>query len=261
MQNVKLALAAPKSPNLSQIRARDQFRSINRDNQMEPNDFFGGGFTGTNESSLLDDAVSDSRQSRNLSFAETTNTNYQESSEHEEDSEDIFDPMLNLKEPGFITRMRLYLKPKDGSVSMQFLLLIADTVLALIYITAQLSYVLSGSYDDEQDKLVQLLIAFGVTGAVFCYCFADGARFLRSWPDRILYFISCLLQKPILLPVLLPGSFFKSYVANGKFGGETLLRIDNVHMTTFMLAVQEANFLYSFTLAAFSALATFLSSH
>lgn len=28
-----------------------------------------------------------------------------------------------------------------------------------------------------------------------------------------------------------------------------------------MLAVQEANFLYSFTLSAFSALATFLSSH
>ena len=63
------------------------------------------------------------------------------------------------------------------------------------------------------------------------------------------------------MPILLPGSFFKSYVANKQFGGETLLKIDNVHMTTFMLAVQEANFLYSFTLAAFSALATFLSSH
>ena len=40
-----------------------------------------------------------------------------------------------------------------------------------------------------------------------------------------------------------------------------MLQIDNVKLTTFMLAVQEANFLYSFTLAAFSALATFLSSH
>ena len=89
--------------------------------------------------------------------------------------------------------MRMYLKPKDGSISLQFLIIITDTILAVIYICVQLSYVLNGSYDDEQDKLVQLLIAFGVTGAIFCYCFADGARFLRTWPDRILYFISCLL--------------------------------------------------------------------
>ena len=37
--------------------------------------------------------------------------------------------------------------------------------------------------------------------------------------------------------------------------------VNGVHTTTFMLAVQETNFLYSFTLSAFSALATFLSSH
>ena len=37
--------------------------------------------------------------------------------------------------------------------------------------------------------------------------------------------------------------------------------VNNVHTTTFMLAVQETNFLYSFTLSAFSALGTFLSSH
>lgn len=132
--------------------------------------------------------------------------------------------------------MRMYLKPMDGSISLQFLLLVSDTILAQVYITAQLSYVLSGNYDDEQDKLVQLLIAFGVTGAVFCYCFADGARFLQTWPDRLLYFVSCLLQKPILLPVLLPGSFFRSYIATKEFGGQ-VLKIDNVNLTTFMLAV------------------------
>lgn len=38
-------------------------------------------------------------------------------------------------------------------------------------------------------------------------------------------------------------------------------KINNVYQTTFMLAVQETNFLYSFTLSAFSALATFLSSN
>ena len=106
-----------------------------------------------------------------------------------------------------------------------------------------------------------MLIAFGVTGVVLFYCCADAMRFLRNWPDRILYFISCILQKPILLPILLPGSFFRSYVATKQFDGREVIKIDNVHQTTFMLAVQESNFLYSFTLSAFSALATFLSSH
>ena len=69
-------------------------------------------------------------------------------------SEEIFDPMMNIEQPGFVTRMRMYLKPHDGSISLQFLLLVSDTILALIYITAQLNYVLKGTYDDEQDKLV-----------------------------------------------------------------------------------------------------------
>ena len=93
------------------------------------------------------------------------------------------------------------------------------------------------------------------------YVIADAVRFLQTWPDRILYAISCLLQKPILLPILLPGRFFSSYVANKQFDGREIFIVDGVHTTTFMLAVQETNFLYSFTLSAFSALATLLSSH
>ena len=230
MTNV-LRLADPMMKSPVMQRAREQFRSISIDNKMEPNDFFGGGI---NESSLLDDCCEEGaceRSSRNYSFAADTSTNQHHlyrcmSSDNvggyvggDDDSEELFDPIMNSAQPGFVTRMRMYLKPHDGSISLQFLLLVSDTILALIYICAQLSYVLKGSYDDEQDKLVQLLIAFGVTGAVFCYCFADGARFLRTWPDRLLYFLSCLLQKPILLPILLPGSFFQSYVATKQFGG------------------------------------------
>jgi len=121
--------------------------------------------------------------------------------------------------------------------------------------------VIDGNYADDQDKVVQLLIAFGVTGAIMFYCIADASRFLKTWPDRLLYAISCICQKPILLPILLPGSFFKSYVATKEFDGRMLQPVNNVHTTTFMLAVQETNFLYSFTLSAFSALGTFLSSH
>ena len=50
--------------------------------------------------------------------------------------------------------MRLYLKPKDGSLSLMLILLMVDTVLAITYIIAQFAYVLEGKYEDEQDKLV-----------------------------------------------------------------------------------------------------------
>lgn len=49
-------------------------------------------------------------------------------------------------------------------------------------------------------------------------------------------------------------------MANKQFDGREIVEIDHVHTTTFMLAVQESNFLYSFTLSAFSALLTFLSA-
>ena len=169
--------------------------------------------------------------------------------------------MLNITTPNFFTRVKLYLKPKSASVSLMFTLLMADTVLSITYISCQFAYVVDGHYEDDQDKLVQLLIAFGVTGVIMFYCIADASRFLQSWTDRILYFISCLLQKPILLPIILPGHFFRSYIATKEFDGREIATVDGVHTTTFMLAVQEANFLYSFTLSAFSALATFLSSH
>ena len=109
--------------------------------------------------------------------------------------------------------MRLYLKPDDGSITLYFLVMVTDMVLAFTYISSQLTYVCYGEYEDDQDKLVQLLIAFGVTGAMMAYCIGDAIRFLRNWPDRILYLISCFMQKPILLPILLHGRFFRSYIA------------------------------------------------
>ena len=60
---------------------------------------------------------------------------------------------------------------------------------------------------------------------------------------------------------MLPGYFFSSYVASKEFDGRQAYTYGNVHTTTFMLAVQETNFLYSFTLSAYSALLTALSSH
>ena len=57
--------------------------------------------------------------------------------------------MLNIAHPDFETRMRLYLKPKNGSVSLMLILLLGDTVLAITYLACQFAYVIKGNYLDE----------------------------------------------------------------------------------------------------------------
>mmetsp|Transcript_12839 Transcript_12839/g.15250 ORF Transcript_12839/g.15250 Transcript_12839/m.15250 type:complete len:102 (+) Transcript_12839:292-597(+) len=101
--------------------------------------------------------------------------------------------MINMYAPDFVTRMRLYLKPQEGSLTIMFALLVTDTLLSITYICAQFAYVIEGCYADAQDKVVQLLLAFGVTGVIMFYCIADASRFLKTWPDRIFYALSCVL--------------------------------------------------------------------
>lgn len=62
--------------------------------------------------------------------------------------EEEFDPMLNIVTPDFKTRMRLYMKPTDGNIGLMTTLLIADTLLAITYLSCQISYVINGNYDD-----------------------------------------------------------------------------------------------------------------
>jgi hypothetical protein len=60
---------------------------------------------------------------------------------------------------------------------------------------------------------MQLIIGFGITGVVICYAIVDNMRFISGVTDKIICVMSCLLLKPILLPVLFPGSFFKSPIS------------------------------------------------
>ena len=121
-----------------------------RDNALEPNDFFDGG--------KHDEEVDGVPRAVSFDFDLNPGSSA--------DDNEAFDPMLNIVHPAFTTRIKLYLKPKDASVSTMMFLLILDTVLALSYIWAQFAYVIDGSYEEEQDKVVQLLIAFGITGAI-----------------------------------------------------------------------------------------------
>ena len=116
--------------------------------------------------------------------------------------------------------------------------------------------------------MLHVLIGAGFAGIILFYSFTDGIRFLRSNFDKFLYMICCLLQKPLLFPVMFP-SRFRSRIAEKHIKTHTVTfrRIEVIEgkqkevtvkilPTNFLLAVQETNFLYSFTLSGFVAIST-----
>jgi hypothetical protein len=110
-------------------------------------------------------------------------------------------------------------------------------------------FLLYASFSKNENHVLHVLIGAGLTGIILLYSFSDGVRFLRSNFDKVLYLISCLLQKPMLLPVLMP-SRFKSRIAKKHLNTHTvtlhenqmiegnLIRIEKkVLPTNFLLAV------------------------
>lgn len=86
-------------------------------------------------------------------------------------------------------------------------MLLVDWFLSISFYYGHIAYFLSGRFLSESDHMLHILLGAGFTNIILFYAFSDGVRFLRSNFDKILYLISCLLQKPILLPVLFPGRF------------------------------------------------------
>jgi hypothetical protein len=72
---------------------------------------------------------------------------------------------------------------------------------------------LEWEFESPTDKALQIIICLGITGGVFLYTIFDSVRFLPSLFDKFLCVLSCLMLKPILLPVLMPGSYFISPIA------------------------------------------------
>jgi hypothetical protein len=86
--------------------------------------------------------------------------------------------------------------------------------LAIAFVACQMNYIFTNNFTQQTDKVMQVLIGFGITGAVLLYSIADASRFVGRWYDKLFYATSCLLMKPIFLPVLLPGFCFKSALSN-----------------------------------------------
>jgi hypothetical protein len=91
--------------------------------------------------------------------------------------------------------------------------MLLDWVLSCTFVFSHVYYIFFAKYEHSTDKLMLAIIGPAFTGVFWIYAFFDAARFLPRWYDKILYFISCLLQKPILLPIILPGCVFRSYLA------------------------------------------------
>ena len=89
-----------------------------RDNQLEPNDFFGE-----------DEEIHEDRDGIPRAVSLDFDLNPSSKSSDNEN----FDPMLNIVYPSYATRVRLYLKPKDASVNLLTILLLIDTFLSLSY--------------------------------------------------------------------------------------------------------------------------------
>lgn len=179
------------------------------------------------------------------------------------------DQNLSLKQS-----IMLHFKPSHiRSPIFHLLLFLVDFLLSLAFQAAHMAYFLGETFADQNNHVLHVLIGGGFTTIILIYCFSDGVRYLRSNVDRVMYLICCILQKPILLPVLMPSRFgsriAEKHISTHSFKiDESRTRdgkleiIEKVILpTNFLLAVQECNFLYSFTssgFVAFSSVCTLL---
>jgi hypothetical protein len=165
--------------------------------------------------------------------------------------------------------IHLHFKPTTNTnASLLALLFVYDFIMGLAFQIGHIYFFMMLEFENENNHMLHVLIGAGFTGIIGFYSFTDGVRFLRSNIDKFLYLLCCLLQKPILLPVLLP-SRFRSRISEKHLQTHTVKltrknMVDGKEIvcelvlqpTNFLLAVQETNFLYSFTLSGFVAMST-----
>ena len=152
----------------------------------------------------------------------------------------------------------MYLKPQNSNITgVHCLLVILDSLLTMIFLMAICINVAMDDFTTVNDKVIEGLIGLALPVIASLYASLDGFRFLPETGailDKALYMISCFLfQKPILLPMLLPNRF-KSVLATSRFSEQPIVRINGRMPPTFVLAIQETNFFYSFTMSFFVAL-------
>jgi hypothetical protein len=116
------------------------------------------------------------------------------------------------------------------------LLLILDTIAGIVFVVFQVQYIIESDFNIQSNKAMLVIIAWGITGVVLVYTIFDSQRFVAKWSDKVLCLVSCLLLKPVVLPILFSGSFFRSPIAKQKTG-KYIFEIGGIQETNFMMAV------------------------
>lgn len=112
------------------------------------------------------------------------------------------DQVLSFKES-----MHIHFKPSNNRYYLNFILFLIDIIGSIVFQIGHIIFFIKNDFEDENDHVLHVLIGAGFTSIMLVYSFSDGVRFLRSNVDKVLYFISCLLQKPLLLPIIMPWRF------------------------------------------------------
>ena len=148
---------------------------------------------------------------------------------------------------------------------MNFTLFILDVFISIVFQSFHIYYIIDEHFNNNMDHLMQVIVGIGITSMLLLFAFSDAVGLLKSNSDRFLYFISCCLLKPILFPLLFSNRF-RSSIAVRHLDQYTLTisnkdaKLDKVvYPTAFLLAVQETNFIYSFSMAGVVATCTFCS--
>ena len=86
-------------------------------------------------------------------------------------------------------------------------MVVIDSLLSMLFFFGVIFHIAEDEFSTLNDKVIESIIGIGLSVIVMMYCIFDGIRFIESTCDQIIYVVSCILQKPILLPMLLPGRF------------------------------------------------------
>jgi hypothetical protein len=89
-------------------------------------------------------------------------------------------------------------------------MVLVDMIISCLFLGCLIFHLIEDRFSTLNDKVIECIIGIGLSAICLLYSFFDGVRFLTSKRDQVLYLISCLLQKPILLPILFPNRFRSS---------------------------------------------------
>ena len=125
-------------------------------------------------------------------------------------NENVYNSTLQKREPQhqdpetFAENIRLYLKPRESKCNayIHFFLVLLDTALTLYFYYLMVNHIFFGKFKNLNEKAIVALIGIGLSSFVLIYAILDGIRYLTSTLDKVLYFLSCILSKPILLPMI-----------------------------------------------------------